>query len=228
MWIAVSRAACKASGTPILTRCTNTFFGHTRVSGLGCVSGWKHSSQCTQGRRKRAWRPLRSEYVSGNYFSMFGLQTRCRTPDCSLRRPTQRSTGGGDEPPRLANYFASDPSIVGTTFKLDGVPFTVIGIGPAGFYRRSLEREPSRLWLPLATEPLVAGPTTMLKAPDLHWLYVMGRLQPEASSQSVQQKVTIELQQWLNSGEGASTVGDNDRSQHSKAEDNACCRRRPV
>ena len=161
-------------------------------------------------------RPLRSEYVSGNYFSLFGLQAAAGR----LIVPSD------DQPNAVAvavmshrawqNYFASDPSIVGATFKLNGVPFTVIGIGPAGFYGDRLSDSPADFWLPLATESLVAGPATMLKSPDIHWLYLMGRLQPGASSQAVQQKVSIELQQWLNSGEGATTVGDNDRSQIAK------------
>jgi predicted permease len=158
-------------------------------------------------------RPLRSEYVSGNYFPLFGIQAAAG-----------RLIVPSDDQPNAApvavmshrtwqNYFASDPSIVGATFKLNGVPFTVIGIGPTGFYGDRLSDSPADFWLPIATEPLVAGPSTMLKSPDLHWLYLMGRLQPGASPQAVQQKVSIELQQWLNSGEGATTVADNDRSQ---------------
>ncbi len=158
-------------------------------------------------------RPLRSEYVSGNYFPLFGLKAAAG-----------RLIVPSDDQPNAApvavmshrtwqNYFASDPSIVGATFKLNGVPFTVIGIAPAGFYGDRLSDDARDFWLPLSTEPLIAGPTTMLKSPDLHWLYLMGRLQPGASSQAVQQKVTVELQRWLNGGEGESTVGDNDRSQ---------------
>jgi len=52
----------------------------------------------------------------------------------------------------------------------------------------------------------------MLNRPNLHWLYIMGRLKPEFSSAQVQSKVTVELQQWLNSADGASTIGDGDRS----------------
>ena len=156
-------------------------------------------------------RPLLSEYVTGNYFPMFGLQAAAG-----------RLIVPSDDQPHAApvavmshraweNYFASDPSIVGATLSLNGVPFTVIGIAPAGFYGDRLSDNPRDFWLPLSTEPLVAGATTMLKSPDLHWLYLMGRLQPGASPKAVEQKVTVELQQWLNSGEGTSTVGDYDR-----------------
>lgn len=157
-------------------------------------------------------RPLRSEYVSGNYFAMFRLQAaagRLIVPSDDQPNSTPVAVMSHRT---WENYFASDPSVVGSIFSLNGVPFTVVGIAPAGFYGDRLSDSPRDFWLPLSTEPLVAGPTTMLKSPDLHWLYVMGRLQPGASPQAVQQKLTIELQQWLNSGEGTSTVGDYDRS----------------
>ena len=72
--------------------------------------------------------------------------------------------------------------------------------------------------MPLAIEPAMHGETSILHHDNLHWLYLMGRLKPGVSPAQVQSKVTVELQQWLNSGEGASTVGDNDRSRIAKQE----------
>ena len=43
-----------------------------------------------------------------------------------------------------------------------------------------------------------------------------GDSSPVSQPAQVQSKVTVELQQWLNSGEGASTVGDGDRSRIAK------------
>ena len=157
-------------------------------------------------------RPLRSEYVSGNYFAMFGLRAAAGrlilpSDDQPNAQPVAVMSHRAWE-----NYFAGDPSIVGATFVLNGQPFTVVGIAPAGFYGDRLSEAPRDFWLPVSAEPLVAGPSTMLKSPDLHWLYLMGRLNPGVTSQAVEQKVSTELRQWLNSGEGASTVGDNDRN----------------
>jgi len=110
------------------------------------------------------------------------------------------------------NYYGSDPSVVGSTFTINGSPITVVGIAPAEFFGDRLTDTPPDFWLPLATEPLINSNHTLLNKPNLHWLYLMGRLKRGIAPDQVGSKVTVELQQWLNSGEGASTIGDGDRS----------------
>ena len=160
--------------------------------------------------------PLHDEYVSGNYFLLFGLRP-------SLGRLLTPSDDQNNAAPAAVmsyrtwqNYYARDPSIVGSTVAIDGFPVTVVGIAPAEFFGDRLTETPPDFWLPLAIEPAVNGKTAMLKSDNLHWLYVMGRLKPGVSPSQVQSKVTVGLQQWLNSGEGASTVGDSDRSRIAK------------
>src|SRR6266851_2565048 len=85
---------------------------------------------------------LRSEYVSGSYFSTLGVRAfggRVFTPD-------------DDKPaaPPVAvlshrvwqTAYASDPSVVGSTFVVEGHPLTVIGVAPAGFFGETLESDP--------------------------------------------------------------------------------------
>jgi predicted permease len=161
-------------------------------------------------------RPLYSEYVSGNYFDMLGvgpLQGR-------MLHPSDDRTGA---PPAAVmsyrtwqNYYASDPSVVGSTFSINGAPITVVGIAPVEFFGDRLTETPPDFWLPLATEPYIRTNNSYLNKPNIHWLYLIGRLKPGTSSDQIGSKVSVELQQWLNSGEGTSTVGDNDRSRISK------------
>ena len=113
-------------------------------------------------------------------------------------------------------YYASDASVVGSSFNVNGTGYTVVGIAPASFFGDRLADTPPDFFIPLATEPLEARETSMLKAPNLHWLYVMGRLKPGISPSQVQAKVSLELQQWLNGGEGTSTVGEADHSRIAK------------
>jgi predicted permease len=161
-------------------------------------------------------RAARAEFVTGNYFPMFGLKA-------SAGRLLAPSDDQENAPPAAVmsyrtweNYFASDPSIVGTTLTFDGNPITVVGIAPPDFFGDRLTDTPADFWMPLATEPLIEGATAVLKSPQMHWLYVMGRLTPGVSPGQVQAKVALELQQWLNSPEGATTVGEDDRSKIAK------------
>lgn len=157
-------------------------------------------------------RPLYSESVSGNYFDMLGVgpgQGR-------VLHPSDDQAGA---PPAAVmsyrtwqNYYASDPTVVGSTFTINGTPITVVGIAPAQFFGDRLTDTPPDFWLPLAIEPLMRPGDTMLNKPNVHWLYLVGRLKPGVSPDRLASKVTVQLQQWLNSGDGASTVGDSDRS----------------
>ena len=156
--------------------------------------------------------PMHDEYVSGNYFSLFGVRPglgRLLTPSDDQ---TNSATAAVMSYRAWQNYFASDPSIVGSTVAIDGIHVTVVGIAPAEFFGDRLTDTPPDFWLPLAIEPAMHGETSFLNHADLHWLYLMGRLKPGVSPAQVQSKLTVELQQWLNSGEGASTIGDGDRS----------------
>ena len=160
--------------------------------------------------------PMHDEYVSGNYFSLFGVRP-------ALGRLLSPSDDQTNAAPAAVmsyrawqNYFASDPSIVGSTVAIDGIHVTVVGIAATEFFGDRLTETPPDFWLPIAIEPAMQGEISLLHHDNLHWLYLMGRLKPGVSPVQVQSKVTVELQQWLNSGEGASTVGDNDRSRIAK------------
>lgn len=158
-------------------------------------------------------RPLVTEFVSGNYFPMFGLQA-------AAGRLIAHSDDQAGAPPVAVmshrawqNYYASDPSVVGSSFIVNGAPVTVVGIAPDGFYGDRLSDAPPELWVPLSFEPIEAGAISMLKLPNVHWLYVMGRPKSGMEPSKVSAKMTLQLQHWLESAEGTGTVGDSDRKQ---------------
>ena len=45
--------------------------------------------------------------------------------------------------------YASDASVVGSTFVIEGHPFTVIGVAPPGFFGETLRSDPPDLWIPV-------------------------------------------------------------------------------
>jgi len=144
-----------------------------------------------------AARPLRSKYVTGNYFSTLGVGAfggRVFTPD-------------DDKPaaPPVAvlshrvwqTTFAADPSVVGSTFVLEGHPFTVIGVAPAGFFGETLESDPPDIWLPVQKEPLIDGEGELLHQSVSAWLRMIGRLRPGASVGGMAARLTGVLRQWM-------------------------------
>ena len=53
--------------------------------------------------------------------------------------------------------YGSDPSVVGSTFIVEGHPFTVIGVAPPGFFGETLRSDPPDIWIPVQQEPLIDG-----------------------------------------------------------------------
>ncbi len=141
----------------------------------------------------------RAEFVSGNYFAMFGVNAyRGRTI-------TNSDDRDGAPPVAVMSYrlwetrYARDPSIIGGVFNLDNKPFTIIGIAPPPFYGDGLRYIPPDLFIPLATEPLLAGESSLLNQPDSAWLDLIGRIRSGASPNAIQAELRLELIQWLRS-----------------------------
>ncbi len=138
-----------------------------------------------------------SEYVSGNYFAMFGLSAYAG------RMMTQDDDREGAPPVAVMSYgawkdkYGSDPSVAGASFAINGKAVTVIGIAPPGFFGDRLSGKPTELWLPLSTEPLLEGANSLLKREDEHWLNSTGRLAPGANPKTVEAQLTTELRQLL-------------------------------
>ncbi len=141
--------------------------------------------------------PFVGEYVSGNYFEMLGVRAYAG------RMAAPGDDQAGASPVAVMSYriwreqFGLDPSVIGGTFQINGHPLVLIGVAPPGFFGDTLRRDPPDFWLPLSNEPLLAEGGSLLGQPTSHWLYVIGRLKPEASPARVQARVTLEVQQWL-------------------------------
>jgi predicted permease len=142
-------------------------------------------------------RSERSELVSGNYFTTFGIGA------FAGRMLTGADDTEGAAPVIVLSYqawqslFAGDPSVVGGTVYLQGKPATVVGIAPPGFFGDRIRSNPPSLWVPLSMEPLLDGEKSNLKVPESNWLYVVGRLKPGVNPESLQAKISNSLRQWL-------------------------------
>ena len=147
-------------------------------------------------------RPLRSEFVTGNYFSTLGV-----------RAYAGRVFGASDDQPAsppatvLSHHvwrgtYGGDPSIVGATLVVEGHPFTVVGVTPPGFFGETLRGDPPDLWIPLQHEPLISGDTSILRQPVSAWLRVIGRLKPGATTDGLGPRLTGILRDWMQHDSG--------------------------
>lgn len=138
------------------------------------------------------------EYVSGNFFATFGISA------WRGRLFTDADDREGASPVAVMSFriwqekYGSDPSVVGTAYAINGKLFTVIGITPPGFLGAKIaDSNMPDFWLPLTTEPQIAGPTSRLKNPRLGWLDLIGRVRAGTNPQSLEARLQVELRQWL-------------------------------
>ena len=78
-------------------------------------------------------------------------------------------------------YLNADPSVIGSTLTLSGIPYTVIGVMPAGF---ELPRGTAQLWIPLKV-----GYPEAANARVAQFLYAIGRLRDGVGMDAAQAEV---------------------------------------
>src|SRR5438477_3300436 len=164
------------------------------------AGGWRVSVR-REGVETAA-RPLRSEFVTGSYFSTFGVgafggrvftaadDTASAPPVAVLSHHVWEGTYGGDV------------AMVGSTVVIEGHPFTVVGIGPPGFFGETLRSDPPDIWLPLQQEPMLQGENSLLRQPIGAWLRMIGRLRSGASVAGMAPRLTGVLRQWIQHDSG--------------------------
>jgi len=137
----------------------------------------------------------RSEFVSGNYFSMFGIGAYAG------RMLTPQDDHKGAEPVAVISYrtwqqkYGQDPAVIGGSFAFNGQPFTIVGIAPPGFFGDRLERPPA-FWIPISDEPMIDN-RALLDFPEQDWLDIIGRIKPGVDVKAIESRMQVELQQWL-------------------------------
>jgi len=147
-------------------------------------------------------RSLRSEYVSGSYFSTLGVAA------LGGRVFTTDDDQPGSPPVAVLSHrvwqtaYASDPSVVGSTFVAEGHPLTIIGVAPPGFFGETLESDPPDIWVPLQQEPMMNAEGSLLRQPVSAWLRMIGRLRPGATTDGMAPRLTGVLRQWLQNDSG--------------------------
>lgn len=162
----------------------------------GFQSGYDYNNLAVR-RNSEAARPEHGEYVTGNYFSTFGINPLLGR----MLLPSDDNPGAA--PVAVLSYqswqndYAGDPSVVNSTFYIQSRPITVVGIAPPGFFGDRVDSNPPQLWMPLSVERVIDGQNAIINLADSNWLYAIGRLKPGVNVTALQDKLSTSLRQWL-------------------------------
>ncbi len=152
-------------------------------------------------------RSVMGEFVSGNYFSTFGLR-----PEAG-RLLMDADDVRGAPATAVMSYvtwqhdFAGDEAVVGSTFWVNTKPVTVVGVTPRGFFGDRMTAAPPDFYLPIETMTDLAN-APYVHEPQTNWLYMIGRVKPGVAVGPLQEKVNAVVRQAFATQEGFSTEDD--------------------
>lgn len=158
-------------------------------SGLAAYSPEAISmTAATAGTKER---PLRAgaTFVSANFFDVLKVR-----PAAGRGFLPQEGAAPGQAAVTVVSHafwrraLGGDPGAVGSTLRINGHPFTVVGVAPADFHSVSPIEDPPDLWVPVTMQPvLTPSPSDWLnrvKDSEVSWLQVLGRLRPGTSPEA--------------------------------------------
>ena len=135
---------------------------------------------------QRAWGTL----TTANYFDLLGVKPALGR---TFVRDDDRAPGAS--PVAVVSHefwervFGGAPEVVGRTIQVNGRPFTVIGVAPAGFHGPPSGMR-SDLWLPMMMQQAVV-PGDRLHARGNGWLEGVARLAPGATLAQAQAALDV-------------------------------------
>jgi predicted permease len=141
-------------------------------------------------------RSMSGEFVSANYFSTFGLR-----PSAG-RFFTDSDDVQGAPMVAVMSYatwkrdYASDKSIIGSTFWVNTKAVSLVGVAPEGFFGDRLSTTPPDFYFPLESHTVIAS-AGYVHDPDTSWLYIIGRVKSGTPLLPLQDKVSSYVRQWL-------------------------------
>ncbi len=128
--------------------------------------------------------------VSENYFSVLGVNAlRGRTFDAMSLSELAASPSVLISESYWQKRFAGDPSILGKIVRLNGLPFTIIGVTPHDFVGTSVAAPD--FWFPLSLVPLIHPDGNLLRDRENQWCRLFARLAPGVTIGQAQAEMTL-------------------------------------
>ena len=137
-----------------------------RIAAMGLQSG---------SSAERAWGYL----VTGNYFEMLGVR-----PAVGRFFTPEEDTARGASPFVVLSFDAwqrrfGGADIAGTTIRINGLPYTILGVAPRGFHGTEVAFRPE-VWVPMSMQPQIEGRSWLDERTTLN-VWITGRLAPGIS-----------------------------------------------
>src|SRR5215469_13351177 len=154
-----------------------------------------HHIEVDNGQSSAANAKVSGRLVSGNYFQVLGLK-----PAAGRLFSQEDDTAENANPVVVLGYtfwrrkFALSPSVIGTEIRLNGYPFTVVGVAPRGFDGDVVGDEMA-LFVPLSMQPEIIRGRHWREAGNTSWLAVIGRLKSGATVTQAQAEINVILKQ---------------------------------
>jgi predicted permease len=146
--------------------------------------------------------------VSGNYFDVLGLQ-----PATGRLFKDSDDTAEGANPVAVLGYnywqrkFASSPQVIGKDIRLNGYPFTIVGVAPEGF-EGDVVGEQMALFIPLSMQPQIVRGRHWRNTGNTSWLSLIGRLKPGVTAPQAEANLNVVFQQAQKGDYGAALSSD--------------------
>lgn len=207
-----TRVSGRSNGTPRTDIFSYPLYKELRdqnsvFTGL-CAAATDHHLAVDFGEGQLPDAKITGRMVSGNYFSVLGLQ-----PAAGRLISDTDDTAEEANPVVVLAYeywqrkFALSPSIIGKDVRLDGSPFTVIGVAPAGF-DGDVVGEQMALFVPLSMQPQIIRGRHWRNSANISWLSLIGRLRPKFTPAQAEANLNIVFQQAVRGNYGASLSSD--------------------
>lgn len=146
---------------------------------------------------------VRGRLVSGNYFEVLGVSAILGR---TFSAEEDRTAGGNPVLVISYDYWAdrlgNDPGILGRTLRLNGSPFTIIGVGPRHF-TGDVVGSSTDIWIPLSMQAQVNRGDPRLGRRDSNWLLLLGRLKHGVSLAQARAQITVLVHQAIADFEGS-------------------------
>ena len=135
------------------------------------------------------------ELVSGNYFQALGI----RPARGRMLTPADDDHTGEDPVAVISNAYwqrslGGAESALGSTVRINGFPFTIVGIAPPRFHGFTVG-SPAVAQVPMAMQGQVAPDWQVLERPYTSWHRILGRLEPGVSVAGAQSALNAVFQQ---------------------------------